>query len=1107
MDTGTSRKREDEALLKQAEKDRERKAREEQMKMAREVSFPAFAGGTGLTGRGYSPQIQAFAQQTDAAREAVKVLQQNLQKYKDMGLTGSAHPFSAFAGGNDTFRPMNWGTNPDLYVKKNDFQPYGGAEPEAYGAAAGASAGKEVPDTSVYRDALKLFSGKVPGPSSLGRPASMGNGWGKTDGLTASSSGGGRPLYGAAGYEEADPAGYSAGLYPSGGQEAAYPRTTAAYAGRTPFAQSAYEAMEASTGSGEEDREEERYAILEKRNDLINQRDFIYADAALYGNGLLPWHQERLAAIEAELNDVEKVIDEKAWNIGDSLNGILDSLTGGVISKTEGNEGVGLRQATIETGIQGGSQFNTLLAKGVNLYARVAQWMGKTLGLIGEDQDIWLKTESEKAIQYEQRKIEKSKQYLLEHGTAAENILVQTGGMTLYNAALATMSAGLGAVATSAYAGVTTAAQISQMGTVVQNIQMIPFMLASGVDSAQETLDAGGSGGQAVLSAFISAAITLATEAPVIDKYLTTLRVGVAPLKDTIRVSSRSFVAAYGIAGGQFLVDMSTMGIKEMGQDVVENALNKLSSDAILGKQITLESWKEWGQEQRGQLLYSFLSGSLIHVAVIPSYAKSAQMLKGIMDGKIELTTENLVDLAIQQAHDLENPEIFAQTQENMQDLLDAEKAFTSSEGDTFSGINEASTAALGEDMQTDVSVEIGDDAESQASIGLGEAAQEENQTVLSSEIEGETQAAGEELPKSGKTSHAAATVQDANGKATGVTVVGIAGIQNGESVLALSDGTTRPAEEVTFSDQETKNLYGMATVYGNAPGANTFLQGYEMVGGDVYAYASAYNRLYEQGLTGAVPEKPRVYAKAAVLPQEVRNMALEAGKKAGRGDTEKSFEEAGANNASTGLETTNITDSEEKSAGNGKKKPLQFTAPKDFPKWVISQITNLEPDEIDSLIFYTSEKFWQINEYLRGKLPLGEGIAQKIKNIESAIEKSVIQEDIIVWRGANFRDFKNGELLKSLPIEDWDTYDISDGAFVSTSLLKKGAYNNGKEIMLEIHVPAGSHGIYLEDVSLAKGKGEYEMLLPSNSIFAIESVEVRDGKYYLCVKLVGGNR
>ena len=56
--------------------------------------------------------------------------------------------------------------------------------------------------------------------------------------------------------------------------------------------------------------------------------------------------------------------------------------------------------------------------------------------------------------------------------------------------------------------------------------------------------------------------------------------------------------------------------------------------------------------------------------------------------------------------------------------------------------------------------------------------------------------------------------IQGADGKATDVTVVGIAGIQNGESVLALSDGTTRPAEEVTFGNQETKNLYGMARAY-----------------------------------------------------------------------------------------------------------------------------------------------------------------------------------------------------------------------------------------------------------------------------------------------------
>lgn len=149
--------------------------------------------------------------------------------------------------------------------------------------------------------------------------------------------------------------------------------------------------------------------------------------------------------------------------------------------------------------------------------------------------------------------------------------------------------------------------------------------------------------------------------------------------------------------------------------------------------------------------------------------------------------------------------------------------------------------------------------------------------------LEPDTSAQAQPQPE--KTTKAAATVQGADGKASSVTVVGIAGIQNGDMMLSLSDGTTRPATEVAFAEKGTKDLYDMAKVYGNVQTANTFLKTYDLVGGDTEAFQKAFYRYYEAGMTGTRPEKPGVNAKDAVLSPEVQKMALDAGKKMGKGE------------------------------------------------------------------------------------------------------------------------------------------------------------------------------------------------------------------------------
>ena len=128
------------------------------------------------------------------------------------------------------------------------------------------------------------------------------------------------------------------------------------------------------------------------------------------------------------------------------------------------------------------------------------------------------------------------------------------------------------------------------------------------------------------------------------------------------------------------------------------------------------------------------------------------------------------------------------------------------------------------------------------------------------------------------------------------------------------------------------------------------------------------------------------------------------------------------------------------------------------------------------SLKYYTADGYKYINSHLVGKY--NPNAIAHIKHIEMAMEKFQLDDDIIVYRGANAKFYQG-----------YTKGDIFDGEiFYSTTLDKgfaQGFYNDVMSygeipVMLEIKVPKGTKCIYIG--SNTSYDDEQELLL-SNTL------------------------
>ena len=149
----------------------------------------------------------------------------------------------------------------------------------------------------------------------------------------------------------------------------------------------------------------------------------------------------------------------------------------------------------------------------------------------------------------------------------------------------------------------------------------------------------------------------------------------------------------------------------------------------------------------------------------------------------------------------------------------------------------------------------------------------------------------------------------------------------------------------------------------------------------------------------------------------------------------------------------------------------------------------SLTGEESNSLIGYKDTDFSEINGYLRkNEEEKNEEIESKIRNIDSAIEKSNLDRDLVVYHGFKMSPDKK--------IED----------YIGRSFIKKGytsvttrpqvtenfAYNKSRSILIQIELLEGMKAASLNK-GLAKKEGvkvpntsESELLLPRNTKLVI---------------------
>jgi hypothetical protein len=154
-----------------------------------------------------------------------------------------------------------------------------------------------------------------------------------------------------------------------------------------------------------------------------------------------------------------------------------------------------------------------------------------------------------------------------------------------------------------------------------------------------------------------------------------------------------------------------------------------------------------------------------------------------------------------------------------------------------------------------------------------------------------------------------------------------------------------------------------------------------------------------------------------------------------------------------------------------------------------------LEDLEIADLTKYQADVYHSLNRALRGLEPVTMADLVMAKKIDSAIARTAIPRDMIVYRGF-MRNVVN-------ELEPGDTF--TDNGFSSSSLSEtvareRFAYGGGA--IFQFVAPKGTHAIYLDDL-IKFPKPELELLFPRGASFRILSKEIRHGITYFMVELI----
>lgn len=178
------------------------------------------------------------------------------------------------------------------------------------------------------------------------------------------------------------------------------------------------------------------------------------------------------------------------------------------------------------------------------------------------------------------------------------------------------------------------------------------------------------------------------------------------------------------------------------------------------------------------------------------------------------------------------------------------------------------------------------------------------------------------------------------------------------------------------------------------------------------------------------------------------------------------------------------------------REKDRLFSSTEEADDWIDENssewIKQLTPEDIKTIRKYTGEYYQDLNQELRSAKPNPEFL-DFAKKLKKAIDKFVLTEPIVVWRGVdNFFGTNNPDELAGMVRNDF--------GFFSTSFLLEKAFGD-KEVIIKVHVPPGAHGAPIKYFS--EYPDEYEYLLSPIVKYVILEAKEQDGKLYLAVEVV----
>ena len=156
----------------------------------------------------------------------------------------------------------------------------------------------------------------------------------------------------------------------------------------------------------------------------------------------------------------------------------------------------------------------------------------------------------------------------------------------------------------------------------------------------------------------------------------------------------------------------------------------------------------------------------------------------------------------------------------------------------------------------------------------------------------------------------------------------------------------------------------------------------------------------------------------------------------------------------------------------------------KSSPTESITRVKPLSKEEVDAVEQYTrSDDYADLNAYLRTGQTGNDYFDTETRLLKSAIDKSELAEDVVVWRGVARADLRvTNEKFHELPVD----------AFTSTSLSRNVANkfageNLDEAVIYKIKLPKGTHAI--DAMGISRKPEEREILLPPIGKFNIERV------------------